>query len=366
MIALLRARAVLTRWGPIVGKLYKLHDKDQRAVEASTWIAKLDRELSSEEKREIRHWIGLDPRNKTVLSEMAVLWDEMDSLSRLSELFPHPVTETVENNRRRNFGIAAGIALLAAILLSNFFPDRSFENPLQPQVVAESAVFQTNVGELSEITLSEGSLLTLNTDSLVEIQFDEKQRNIHMQRGELHIEVAHDPSRPLNVLVGDRMFQAVGTAFAVRIDDQQRIELLVTDGMVRVGLAPDVSANAITPGQPEGSLSVTKGQWVMLDQSSHQLEVLHPDDIEVQLSWRNGNLVFRGESLGEATAEISRYTTVEFIFLDEDLQKIRVAGLFRAGDIDGFLSSLNANFDIVHQQIDEGTIQLSSSTVAAN
>ena len=323
-------------------------------------------ELSSAEKIEIRRWIADDPRNKDILSEMAGLWDDMDALSRLSELFPNPVTERDGSRRRRKFGIAASVAVLAAVLVSAYVADDPVRDVAEPVAIAEPAIYQTAIGVLSEFSLADGSLLTLNTNSSVEVRFDSWQRNIRMLRGELHIEVAHDADRPLNVLVGDRVFQAVGTAFTVKIYDQQRIELLVTDGVVKVGIAPALVANAEDPQSLEGSLSVFAGQRVMLDDASQQLETLEPDELEVLLSWRDGNLIFRGESLGEATVEISRYTPVEFIFLDDDLQKIRVAGLFKAGDIAGFLASLNANFDIVYQRIDDGTIQLRSSAEAAN
>jgi len=46
------------------------------------------------------------------------------------------------------------------------------------------------------------------------------------------------------------------------------------------------------------------------------------------------------------------------VFLNSDLQKIRVAGLFKTGDIAGFLATLNANFNITFEQIDDVKILL--------
>jgi transmembrane sensor len=89
------------------------------------------------------------------------------------------------------------------------------------------------------------------------------------------------------------------------------------------------------------------------------VEVLEPEEIEVRLSWRNGNLVFRGESLSSAVSEVGRYTNMEFIIQSEELKQLRVAGLFRAGDVEGFLRSLRANFNIVDERIDGNTISLS-------
>ena len=66
-----------------MSNVFELHNKEQRELEASAWIAKLDRELTNTEADDIRCWIAADPRNKEMLSNMAGLWDDMDSLSRL-------------------------------------------------------------------------------------------------------------------------------------------------------------------------------------------------------------------------------------------------------------------------------------------
>ena len=349
-------------WRPKVSNVLKLHNTDQRAEQASVWIATLDRDLTSVEKDEIRAWISQDPRNKTTLSEMAGIWDDMDALSRLSKLFPNPASGKSHRQNRRYMGMAAGVALLAAVLVSAFFATDSYKDTADRHQAIQTAMLQTAIGDLSTVQLVDGSQITLNTNSRVEIEFGENQRNIRLLKGEIHIDVSHDPSRHLNVFVGDRVFQDDGAAFTVKIDVNQRVELLVTDGIVKVGIAPVLIASA---DQELNGISVSKGQRMMLDDSNEQLERLEPEEMEVQLSWREGNLIFTGESLGDAAAEISRYTPIEFVFLDDDLQKIRVAGLFKAGDITGFLSSLNANFEIVHHQINEQTIQLNSATVAA-
>jgi len=82
-------------------------------------------------------------------------------------------------------------------------------------------------------------------------------------------------------------------------------------------------------------------------------------EVAVKLSWQQGNLVFRGESLEDAVKEVGRYTSVEFVFLDEELKKVRIAGLFKAGDVEGLLSALRENFNIVSQRIDGKKVLLS-------
>jgi transmembrane sensor len=108
------------------------------------------------------------------------------------------------------------------------------------------------------------------------------------------------------------------------------------------------------------SVTVAAGEQLILGSSQEEITEVSLEEIEVKLSWRQGNLIFRGESLEDAVAEIGRYTTVEFVILDDDLKRVRIAGLFRAGDVDGLLATLRENFDISYQWTDDGKILLSS------
>jgi len=54
---------------------------------------------------------------------------------------------------------------------------------------------------------------------------------------------------------------------------------------------------------------------------------------------------------------------VEFVFLDPKLKQLRVAGLFKAGDVSGFLSTLEANFNILSERDNNEQIFLSSASV---
>jgi transmembrane sensor len=84
------------------------------------------------------------------------------------------------------------------------------------------------------------------------------------------------------------------------------------------------------------------------------------DEIDVRLSWRDGNLIFRGQPLIEALNEIERYTPVEFVITDEKLKTVRVAGMFKAGDVEGLLETLRQNFNITYERVGTETIVIKS------
>ena len=73
-------------------------------------------------------------------------------------------------------------------------------------------------------------------------------------------------------------------------------------------------------------------------------------------------LIFNGESLGEALQEVSRYTATRFELNDPELASLKVAGVFKTGDIKGLLDSLQANLGVEHQRLGEHRVSL---TIAA-
>jgi len=337
-----------------------------RIEQATAWISKLDRGLSSAEEAEFVQWLTVDKANKQALITAASVWDRMESLSRLGDLFPEP-----EANRRvtpvfKVMGVAASL-LLAVLLLAQYV---GISNPATQQVskldtanIAGDQVYETAVGEQSSIVLSDGSVLSLNTNTRIEEQYNELERALYLRRGEMHIKVAHQAKRPLKVYVGDRVVQAVGTEFSVEVTQSQDIEVIVTEGKVWVSLSEPSDqqppAEMLAATESVARTTVSAGEHIILAEELAQAETIEPEDIEVKLSWRGGNLVFTGESLEEAITEIERYTQVEFIILDDELKKVRVAGLFKAGDVEGLLKTLRDNFDVSYERVAGDKILLS-------
>jgi transmembrane sensor len=352
-----------------MSNVYKLKQDSNSVIdEASAWIAKLDRDLTESEKQVLVRWLRSDSQNAETLLELAQLWDKMGALSRLAEVFPHTSMDVAVRSKMRWTKAVSTLAVtclvIALVLVAELVPTKQADDEL----IAQSArIYETAIGGLSKIELTDGSIITLNTNSRLKVDFNRSYRAIQLHRGEVHIDVAHDPSRPLTLTAGNRVFKAVGTAFTVRFLQPEQIELFVADGKVEVVTDLSYKTNALVDVIDQSSTSVVpqkllveRGERLMLQPQGEKLEQLEGDELDVQLSWREGNLIFQGESLSDAIAEIGRYTSVEFVIMDENLASIRVAGLFKAGDVSGFLSSLQASFNISHQRADNGIILLTS------
>lgn len=345
-----------------------IDDEEKCLDEASNWIAKIDRGLTKEETQALKSWIAVSVKNAEVLMEVAQVWDKMEELSRLSDLFP----QTLVKKKPLSRWVGAIAASVVFAITIGFYQSGSFsifDATQKSTVVVQQMSYQTDIGESNTIQLPDSSQIVLNTNSFVQVKYTPSARVIELQRGEIHIDVAHDKSRPLSVVAGGKIIQAVGTAFNVEVRNEF-VELIVTDGRVLVAhgikqyatLDDDVGSGSLIKRLPSNSLAISKGEKVDLDLTGKVVEKVikvAPLELAASLSWRQGNLIFRGESLADAMAEISRYTDINFEIDDNEmLSNVQVAGLFKTGDVKGLLEVLSNNFNIGYEKISDDKIFL--------
>lgn len=345
-----------------MNKIHEFPNQDKIHSEAGEWLAKLDRGLTDGERVKFQQWLFENSDHREILFNMAELWDKMDSLSRLSDLFPDV---SRQHHAPWRYGLAAAaVMLVIGILVILGLPDRSGRiSSTSPAVVVERSqllrgdfdqTYETSIGEYSSVNLPDGTEVILNTNSLVQVNFTDTERYIHLSRGEAHFSVAEDHGRPLTVHAGNRLIQAVGTAFNVEIVRDDIVQIIVTEGKVVI-VEQTGSTDKVIPTDvikmAQDAPVISEGEAVVLDSRDAKIRKIAPEEVAVDLSWREGNLIFQGETLEEAIHEISRYTSVEFEILDEHIKAVRVAGLFKAGDINGLLLTLRENFQIPSQRV---------------
>jgi transmembrane sensor len=342
-----------------------------RDDEVGRWIAKIDRGITDSEKEDLKRWLSNSTDNYQSFIEMAEFWDEIDTMSILSDIFP---ISSVDEKRSKPIAWAIAATLVLAIASAMLLmKSEGYFDDSAGTLVADLPVnvFSTRKGEQATFVLPDGSTVVLNTDSLVSINFTDANRIMRLDRGEIHVSVAHE-TRPLSVLVGDQIIQALGTEFNIEITSDQSIELVVTEGLVVVGFL-DVPLEDLDAGEPVELAPtftlVAGGEEAVIRHVEETLQKIETEEIEteeiaVKLSWRNGNIIFTGETLEEAVQEVERYTAVEFVFLDEDSKQEEIAGFFKAGDVEGLLAVLRQEFEISYQWVGDHKVELASATNA--
>jgi transmembrane sensor len=339
---------------------------------ACDWLSRLDKGASDEDMAQLVQWMEEDAFHTKMLINMAVMWDHSEILSELSEIFPLAEKQVAPRQRRRP-GMSFAFVVLAsiALVISAFIGMKTLDKWNRTYVL--NATYETVVGERRQINLSDGSVVTLNTNTKVRFSFDKHERNVFLEHGEGFFTVAKDASRPFRVHAGSRVVEAVGTAFTVQHTAGVReLEVLVTEGKVKFLelAAQDAAAKAESDERSDVAKSeemvdnvipLAVGERLTIADEVQEIErdQLAPDEVEAKLAWRVGMLVFQGEPLEKVLQEVGRYTTVK-LEADESIRDIRIDGLFRAGDIDGLLVSMEKNFNVSSQRIGDDQIRFTA------
>jgi transmembrane sensor len=370
--------------------------------QACDWIVKLegDNPPSAKALVEFKTWLAQSPKHKAVLLSMAGTWGGMDVLSGLSVPHDHP-----SKRSRFKVWLTAPLSMLASMMTgSRAWIGSMLSGAARPMFAlsalallftlglsiryvvnhtpVHSNVYLTALGEHSVHTLDDGSVLWLNSNTQVEVNYSERKRKIMLLKGEAHFDVVPDPLRPFEVYAGNRMVKAVGTAFSVyRLED--RIQIMVTEGKVDLAiiedtlvLTPEVAAvtnkrrTAKGVGSPtdtepkikEVLTSLTAGQSVVIPTVADSLVdpvINHArGELARKLSWLEGKLVFAGESLDEVVQEVSRHTPIKIEVSDPELKTMRIGGQFQAGETDALFDVLESGFGIKITRVSKRHVQL--------
>ena len=324
-------------------------DPARAREQAADWISRASRGLSAEERAELHRWRA-SPGNARALEQLSAMWTQMDVLRELASVFPEPPRQqAVARPRWKSSRPALAAALVLATVAAGFALQRHLAST-RPLVAGRAATseFTTAVGEQRNVPLPDGSMLAINTASQVQVvSLGRDSRELRLVRGEAHFTVAHDVSRPFRVSAAGHVVQALGTAFDVRLLPGGGLEVIVTEGHVKL-----LSGNGAV-----GDL--LKDQYMRIEGDGRStVGRLDEDVVASRLSWRSGMLVFDGQVLADVLAEFSRYTSERFVITDPRLRGLRIGGYFAAGDTTALREALRANFRIESRRGSDGVIQI--------
>lgn len=279
---------------------------------AAHWLVRMTSgETTPEERAEFARWRAADPAHEVALKELRGLWVGLGPLLESTVPVKTPVRIVARHRIRR-----ARLWALAASLVVGVGLGYQTLTTWHDEVTA--------AGERRSVALADGSTVTLNSATALDIELGANLRQIVLARGEAFFEVVHDASRPFLVKAGDSEVRVLGTRFSVRRDGGD-VRVTVVDGRVEVRNGPAMTF--LTASQQTHG-----GDGKLSDVAS-----VNP---EIDLSWRRGRLVLQDATLNEIVAELNRHAPTRLMVTDAVLGQRRFNAVIDLDHIDDWLLGL--------------------------
>ncbi|MBO0495272.1 FecR domain-containing protein [Pseudomonas sp. Marseille-Q1929] len=291
--------------------------------EAAEWLMRLsESDLSANERAEWERWKVSSPERDRAWARAQLLQ------SKLGGLPPALAMSALDRPSHPERRAALGkLALLLAVMPVGW---GGWKLAQSQQWTAD---YRTHVGERRELVLADGSRITLNTDTAIDVRFDSQQRLVHLREGEILVQTAADAARPFLVSTRQGHMQALGTRFTVR-ELGSRTYLAVLEGAVKVVLAEN------RQGAP---LVVNAGQRT--DFSAQTFGGVEVVDRNVG-AWTQGMLMADKMRLADFVAELARYRR-GFVRCDPGIADLLISGAFPVGDTQRALNMLVGTYPVV-------------------
>ncbi|HEX6866902.1 MAG TPA: FecR domain-containing protein [Caulobacteraceae bacterium] len=311
--------------------------------------------FAPDEAAELEAWLDADPAHRAAYDAVAFTWQGIEPLRA------DPRIRAMQQGRPRRWVARALAACLAVAVLGGGGLAGWY---LWPQPTLSTQQFTTGVGEKATVTLPDGSVVTLSTDTLVRTRKDDDKRLVYLDRGQAFFTVAKDRRHPFEVHAAGRTVTAVGTAFEVRVDDGFKVTLV--EGKVRVDAplapAPSKGPAPLAPKpQVQETVMVAGTQLV----ASGDIWRVQPADVARETSWTRGQLVFVDEPLANVAAEMNRFSDRK-IRVDASAGATKISGTFKPGDVAAFVSALRDYGLADIASADEGEVRLSAVSPEKN
>ena len=271
---------------------------------------------SEADQAELDAWLAQSSAHEIAFIRMQAAWDRTQRLSALRK----PMREPQRAARMRPILLRVAAACLALAVIgaaSAFYLSHTPEK-----------TFATTIGGRETLKLADGSVIHLNTDTVLRLRMDAHQRHVELLRGEAYFEIHHNAAVPFEVIAQGHRVTERGSKCLWRAE-RCELEVSLVEGKARIDASEkrDSSHSAVlSPGDvavaTAGSLSVVRKSQTAL---------------ATELSWQRGVLIFDNVTLAEAVGELGRYNRRKFVIADPAIARRTIYGAVPATDVDAFI-----------------------------
>ena len=279
---------------------------------------------------EFDSWIAENIEHKKAFEKIEKLQFLYSSLSsNLKDEISKEVHQEIKKERSlkklRFLTLAASVIFVIGLGIFTAFEYQNFKI---------THTFQTDKF-VENIFLPDGSVVTLDAKTKVDIKYYEDKREVNLSLGKALFNVTKNDKKPFIVNADKIKVQVLGTNFEVK-NQKDKINIDVISGKVSVQKLENNDYKEIAV--------LTQGKHISFDKQNSKYE-LKNIDIENIASWKNGILYFQDESLHDAINEFKKYKDIN-TNIENSIQKYSVSGSFKIEDFDKFLFALTKIYSL--------------------
>jgi len=290
--------------------------------EALDWLVRLQC-ADAQDTQAFEAWLSAAPENAEAYVEAEALWNGVP-LHQAAVQLHQGQRRSLRGRLRSHWKPLA----TAAVLLVGLFTLGNLPMRLQ-------ADHLTVVGERQRLQLDDGAKVLLNTNSAFASDLREGRQVARLLQGEAYFQVPEGGQVPLEVQAGPLRAQVRDTDFAVRYLDGEA-QVRVQRGDVDLQAASDQRIR-LSAGD---SISVGPQGFGQRQRA----------DMQKDLAWVDGRLVFENCPLSQVLAEVRRYYPGWIINRNAGLEDVAVTGNYR---LDQPLETLRALAHITSARLHE-------------
>ena len=294
---------------------------DPVVLTAIDWMVRLDNgHASADMKAEFDLWVAANDNHRKAWQEMTRVLQPASELQSAPHASPtqrsmiREILNAPPSPQRRR--LLNGMALVIAGMGTAYLLRRS------PTGLALSADIATSTAERKTVILADGSQLTLDAESSIDIHFSTRKRLLTLHSGACIVEVATDQARPFTVTTGHGSVTALGTRFMVRRQPDRSLALVLEHKVM------------LAAGQQQQSLSEGESAWFDSKGISPERE-----DMRSYAAWVDGVLDVRNQSLGDVVEALRAYRK-DYLRVSPAAAQLRVFGAFQLDDAERSLRTL--------------------------
>lgn len=300
--------------------------KKQIRETAATWFYRLqDMDIEHPDRSRFEAWLLESTSHQAAFQEVEEISRKLNSMQEVDKL-SSALKHRQLNKRSSRIKTSVTILSFALCAVLGHLGYQHWRTQPLSQLSASASVGQTRTQQLED-----GSTLTINSKSELEITYYRDKRLAKLKRGEVIFEVVPDATRPFIVDSGSIRITVLGTRFAVnRLTNLIRVS--VDHGRVKVESQQDSPSDRSQPvilTNQQVAEVVPQGQPARVNRSA-----------EDGFSFAQGVVTFDNAGIEEVTETLARYRETPIVLQDAPLVPQKISARVSAQNIEGFLSRL--------------------------